>query len=209
MSETITGSHALRFFILFNNYHSGSGPWGESAVLEFVPPFILRWWGESAFLIALPILLFIATVGLIVSFLFTYSEYFIILKSHRVIVSMKESAILVLANLRKTFLIFILILLIGSRAILNVLLILLIPLGVVLIMSYLATTLLHTVGIIISTIFAIGILLVSSYLMGLFNVFSTAVWVFTFSALTDKGEIATKDVDIGGGEVEKEKSTEA
>jgi len=25
-------------FILFNNYHNGSGPWGESAVLEFVPP---------------------------------------------------------------------------------------------------------------------------------------------------------------------------
>ena len=25
-------------FILFNNYHSGSGVWGESAVLEFVPP---------------------------------------------------------------------------------------------------------------------------------------------------------------------------
>jgi len=25
-------------FILFNNYQSGSGPWGESAVLEFVPP---------------------------------------------------------------------------------------------------------------------------------------------------------------------------
>ena len=24
--------------ILFNNYHSGSGPWGESAVLEFIPP---------------------------------------------------------------------------------------------------------------------------------------------------------------------------
>ena len=25
-------------FILFNNYHIGAGPWGESAVLEFVPP---------------------------------------------------------------------------------------------------------------------------------------------------------------------------
>lgn len=25
-------------FILFNNYHSGSGPWGESAVLEFILP---------------------------------------------------------------------------------------------------------------------------------------------------------------------------
>ena len=25
-------------FILFNNYHSGAGPWGESAVLEFVLP---------------------------------------------------------------------------------------------------------------------------------------------------------------------------
>jgi len=32
------GSPGENNFILFNNYHSGSGPWGESAVLEFVPP---------------------------------------------------------------------------------------------------------------------------------------------------------------------------
>ncbi len=161
--------------------------------------FILRWWGPNIFFIGLPILLFIATVGLIASFLFTYSEYFIILKDHRVIESMKESAILVLSNLRKTFLIFILIMLIGARAILNVLLILLIPFGVVLITSYLATTYLHTIGIILSSLFAIGILMVSSYLMGLFNVFATAVWVFTYAALTEKRQHMVKDVDIGGG----------
>ena len=34
--------------------------------------FILRWWGESIFFVTLPILLFIAMAGLIISFLFTY-----------------------------------------------------------------------------------------------------------------------------------------
>ena len=29
-------------FILFNNYHMGMGPWGESAVLEFIPPVDLN-----------------------------------------------------------------------------------------------------------------------------------------------------------------------
>jgi len=32
------GSPGENHFILFNNYYNGSGPWGESAVLEFIPP---------------------------------------------------------------------------------------------------------------------------------------------------------------------------
>ena len=168
--------------------------------------FILRWWGESVFFMFLPILLFIAMVGLIASFLFTYSEYFIILEDKRLIKSIGESVILVIANLRKTILIFILILLIGARVILNVILILFIPLGVVLFASYFATVFLHAVGIAIISIFALAILIVASYLMGLFNVFTTAVWVFSFAVLVDKSKPPIKDVDLGeeNGEMEAE-----
>ena len=56
--------------------------------------------------------------------LYSYAEYFIVLDDHRLIKSISESVILVIANLRKTILIFILMLLIGARIILNVLLIL-------------------------------------------------------------------------------------
>lgn len=167
--------------------------------------FILRWWGENVLFIALPILLFIATVGLVASFLFTYSEYFIVLENHRLIQSMKESAILVISNLRKTILVLILMLLIGARIILNVILVLFIPMGIAVLTSYFATVFLSTAGIVIMSIVSFGILLVAAYLMGLFNVFTTAVWVFTFAVLLDKEVPAMSEIDLGQEEKSSEK----
>jgi hypothetical protein len=148
--------------------------------------FILRWWGENVFFVALPILLFIAMVGLIINFLFTYAEYFIIFEDKKLIRSLMESTILVISNLRKTFLMFILVLLISARVIINVLLILLIPMLVVVLSSYFASVFWGTVSLIIIGVFGLAVVMVSSYLLGLFHVFTTAVWVITFSVLTDK-----------------------
>jgi len=155
--------------------------------------FILRWWGENIFFMALPILLFIAMAGLIISFLFTYTEYFIILHNHGITKALMESCILVIANLRKTILVFVLMMLIGVRIVLNVLLVLLIPMMVVVVTSYLATVFLSTFGMVFIGLAGFGILIVSSYLMGLFHIFATAVWVLTFAALTERGEVAKQD----------------
>lgn len=203
--EPITGSLEIgirRFFPMFE-FALITGSF--SIITLFTESsFVLRWWGENIFFIILPILLFIAAVGLIFSFLLAYSEYFIVLEDKGLIKSMMESVVLVIANLRKTFLIFMLILLIGARVILNVILILFIPLGVVLLGGYFATTFLHIVGIVIISILGLAVLLVASYLMGLFNVFSTAVWVFTYVVLVEKSRPHLKDEDLGGGKTEEE-----
>jgi hypothetical protein len=109
---------------------------------------------------------------------------------------MKESAILVISNLRKTILIFILILLIGARIILNLVLVLLIPMLLVLLTGWYATQFFHTVGIVIIGLLGFGIIIMSSYLMGLFNVFSTAVWVLTYGALIEHRNPSIKDEEI-------------
>jgi len=159
--------------------------------------FILRWWGENIFFVALPILLFIAMAGLIINFLFTYVEYYIVLENKSLMKSLMESPILVIANLRKTFLVFVLMVLIGARIILNVLLVLLIPMLVVVLTSYLATIFLSTIGLILIGITAFAILLVSSYLLGLFQIFATAVWVLTFDQLTQRhGDASTMKAHV-------------
>ena len=59
-------------------------------------------------------------------------------------------------------------------------------------------------------IFSLAVLVVTSYLMGLFNVFSTAVWVFTYSALAEKTQPDIKDikdVDLEEGKVENKELT--
>ena len=151
--------------------------------------FILRWWGEKVLLVALTFLLFIAMVGLIINFLFTYTEYFIVLQKKPLIRSIMDSSILVVANLRKTILVFVLMLLIGARIILNVLLVLLIPMLVVFLMTYFATFFSSGLGLVLIGLFGLTILIVSSYLLGLFQIFATAVWVLTFEELTsDKPE---------------------
>jgi hypothetical protein len=150
--------------------------------------FILRWWGENIFFAALPVLLFIAMAGLIINFIFTYAEYFIVLRNHGITKSIMESAILVIANLRKTFLVFVLMMLIGVRIILNVLLVLMIPMLVVVLTTYFDTIFLSTVGMVLIGLAGLAILIVSSYLLGLFHIFATAVWVLTFAELTEKPE---------------------
>jgi hypothetical protein len=157
--------------------------------------FILRWWGESIFFVFLPILLFVAMAGLIINFLFTYSEYYIVLEDKSLIRSIMDSTVLVIANLRKTILIFVLMMLIGARVILNVLLVLLIPMLVVAASSYLAGIFLSTFGFIVIGIFGFAILIVSSYLLGLFHIFATAVWVLTFAELTRHSEPVKEEGD--------------
>ena len=146
--------------------------------------------GENIFFVALPILLFVAMAGLIISFLFTYSEYYIVLRDYSLVKSIMESAILVIANLKKTILVFVLMLLIGARIVLNVLLVLLIPMMVVGVTSYLATIFLSTLGMVFIGLVGFAILIVSSYLLGLFHIFATAVWVLTFAELTERGSVS-------------------
>lgn len=184
-----------RFFPMFE-FALLTGSFGITTIFT-ESSFILRWWGENIFFVALPVLLFVVMVGLIISFLFTYAEYYIVLEDKPLIRSVMDSTILVISNLRKTFLIFILMLLISVRVILNVLLVLLIPMMVVILTSYFATVFWHVVGFVLIGIFGLGVLCVSSYLFGLFNVFATAVWVLTFSILVNKGKPVIEDVDLG------------
>lgn len=166
--------------------------------------FILRWWGENVFFVALPILLFIAMVGLIISFLFTYAEYFIVLHNKSIIKSLMESAIMVISNLRKTFLIFVLIILISARIILNVLLILIIPMFVVILTSYFSSVFFSILGFVLIGIVALAVLVISSYLLGLFHIFTTGVWVLTFSFLATKGQFKIEDDDLSQENGKKE-----
>lgn len=150
--------------------------------------FILRWWGVNVFLVALPMLIFISIIGLIITFLFTYAQYYIVLQDSSLIGSIKESVILVLSNFRKTILIFLLMLLIGVRVVLNVVLVLLIPMGMVALGSFFSHIFSSIIILSLLGAVALALLLVSSYLFGLFHIFSTAVWVLTFAVLARKAQ---------------------
>ncbi len=166
--------------------------------------FILRWWGENVFFFALPILLFIAIIGFVVSFLFTYAEYYIVLHNQRLMKAIMNSVILVIANLRKTILVLILMLLIGARIILNVILVLLIPMFIIGSTTFLATVVWWKIGLAIAGVVGLALILVAAYLFGLFHVFAATVWVLTFNLLAEKSQTIIQDEDLGTIEEKKD-----
>jgi hypothetical protein len=163
--------------------------------------FILRWWGENIFFLALPVLLFVAMVGLVLNFLFTYAEFYIVLEKKPIIRAFMDSTILVISNLRRTFLIFVLILLISVRIILNVILVLLIPMLIVFLSTYFTSFLSSTLGWSLIGVFGLLIVGVSSYLLALFHIFTTSVWVLTFAIISGKEKEKIHDVDLATDEV--------
>lgn len=148
--------------------------------------FILRNLGPGALQTLLPVFISAAVVGLALTLLFTYSEFFIVLDKKPVLRSMGRSAKLVVLSWQHTFLIVILMLVIGLRILINIIAVLLVPALLFFSAGFLATLTLTKIGIAIGSVVALFVLFVASYFTGILNVFANAVWTFTFLELMDE-----------------------
>lgn len=162
--------------------------------------FVLRNLGLSLFGVLLPFFILFAFLSLLLTLLFTYSDLFIVIDDDGVFESMKKSAKLVIMNWKHTFLISLLMLMIGVRIIIQALLVFLIPAVIILIAGLLATVTLPITGIIVGGVLgAIGLIL-ASYLNGIVDVFSYTVWTLTFLELSSERETSAREAfsdDIG------------
>lgn len=145
--------------------------------------FIVRNLGTNALKTLLPIFIAAGMVGFILTLLFTYSEFFIVLDKKPVLKSMGRSAKLVIMSWQHTFLIGILMLIIGLRIIINILAVLLVPALLVFSVGFLATVTLTKIGIVIGLFISFAGLLTASYFTGILNIFANAVWTFTYLEL--------------------------
>ena len=145
--------------------------------------FILRNLGPGAIAILLPVFIAAVIIGLILTLLFTYSEFFIVLDKRPVLRAMGRSAKLVVLSWQHTFLIAILMLIIGLRVIINIVAVMLVPALLFFAAGLLATFTLTTVGIAIGIVLSLIGLFVASYFTGILNVFANAVWTFTYLEL--------------------------
>ena len=139
---------------------------------------ILRKLGVESWLFVLIGFLFF--VGIIFSFLFIYAQNFIVLENRDLIPAFTGSAKLVISNFRKTFLMWLLILLISIRVIINVVLIFFVPALVAFLANFFVSTVALTIGIILAIGVGIIVLGLAAYLSGVLHVFTTAAWTLTF-----------------------------
>lgn len=148
--------------------------------------FVLRNLGPDAMGTLLPVFIVAAIVALILMLLFTYSEFFIVLDKKPVLRSMGRSAKLVILSWQHTFLIAILMAIIGLRVIINIVAVLLVPALLIFSAGFLAMMALTQVGVIIGIILSCIGLFVASYFTGILNVFANAVWTYTYLALMEE-----------------------
>lgn len=148
--------------------------------------FVLRNLGPGALQTLLPVFIIATIVGLILTLLFTYSEFFIVLDKKPVLRSMGRSAKLVVLSWQHTLLIAILMLIIGLRIIVNILAVLLVPALLFFSAGLLATVTLTKIGIAIGVVVSLLGLFVATYFTGILNLFANTVWTFTFLELMNE-----------------------
>lgn len=156
--------------------------------------FVLRNLGPAIFKLLLPVFILFILVSLLLTLLFTYSDFYIVIDGDGVFDSMKKSGKLVITNWKHTFLITILMILIGIRIVIQAIMVFLIPMLIVLISGYVATITLPVTGIIIGGIVGLIALFIAAYLNGIVDIFSYTVWTFTFLDLTSQEEISAREV---------------
>lgn len=151
--------------------------------------FVLRNLGTGWMKILFPVFILAAIIGFILTLLFTYSDFFIVLEKKSILRSMGGSAKLVILSWQHTFIIAILMLLIGLRIIFNIIAVLLVPALLFFATGLFATITLTTVGIAVGVIISLIGLFVAAYFTGILNLFSNTVWTFTFLELRDEKRI--------------------
>jgi len=130
----------------------------------------------------------IFVVGLVLYVLFTFSEYYIVIDNEKVMSSIVKSCTLVILNLQQTFMLVLLMLIIGIRIIIQLVLVIIIPAIVIVGLGYFASTSLSGYSLLILVGFSGLLLILASYLAAVVYVFSVAVWTFTFLDFTSKDE---------------------
>lgn len=150
--------------------------------------FVLRNFGPQSFSVFGVIFAIIFVVAMVLTLLFTYSEYYIVIDRKGVFSSMLASGGLVIRQLHHTLFMLLLMVIISARIIINILVALMIPVLVVGPIFFFASMTMTIIGVVIGTVVGIIALYFASYFLGIFHVFATAVWTFTFLELTTQEE---------------------
>lgn len=148
--------------------------------------FVVRNFGLESLTVFGWILAIILIVGLLLTLLFTYAEYYIVIDKKGVFSSIMNSGGLVMRQLHHTLFMFLLMAIISIRIVINLLVALLIPALVIAPIVFFASFAWTVVGVVVGSIVGLIAFYFAAYFLGIFHVFATAVWTFTFMELTDE-----------------------
>lgn len=184
--------HGMMAFLPLLEYHLLIKTFSFFSILIEMS-FVLRNLGPVLFKILLPLFILLIIIGFILTLLFTYTDFYIVIDNEPIFSAMRKSAKMVIMHWKYTFLISILMLIIGLRIIIQVVMVFLIPALIVLITGYLATVTLPVTGVIVGGVVGLVALIAAAYLTGIVEIFSYTVWTYTFLAVTQEKELTARD----------------
>ncbi|MFA6917645.1 MAG: hypothetical protein WC285_02285 [Candidatus Gracilibacteria bacterium] len=155
--------------------------------------FVVRNLGPAIFQFLLPVFIIFIFISFLLTLLFTFTDFFIVVDDKRVFDSMKGSGKLVITHWQSTFLVTILMIIIGVRIVIQAFIVLAIPGIIILISGYIAAIALQITGLIVAFVIGGIALIAASYLNGIVDIFSYSVWTFTFLELTSEKELSARE----------------
>lgn len=187
-------NYGLLSFLLLFEYRLLIQTFSVTSVFSTIA-FTLRIMGWGIMTTIVPIMIFIAVLGVVLALFLTYTEFFIVIDGEKVFKSMTNSFSLVIKNLEETLLVTILMLIIGLRIIIQILFVLLIPVFVIGGVYLMTLANLPHLGIVVGALMGLIGLVVAAYLTGIIHTFTVIVWTFTFLKLTEAGELNAREGD--------------
>lgn len=191
--------HGIMSFLPLFEYHLLIKTFSFFSILIEMS-FVVRNLGPAIFKFLMPVFIIFIFISLLLTLLFTYTDFFIVIDRKRVFESMKESGKLVITHWQSTFLITILMIIIGVRIVIQAFLVLAIPGIIILVSGYIATMTLPVTGVIVGLVIGAIVLVIAAYLNGVVDIFSYSVWTFTFLALTSEKELSARDHEVADTE---------
>lgn len=192
--------HGIMSFLPLFEYHLLIKTFSFFSILIEMS-FVVRNLGPAIFKFLLPAFIIFVFISLLLTLLFTYTDFYIVIDDKKVFNSMKESGKLVITNWQSTFLITILMIIIGVRIIIQAFIVLAIPGIIILVSGYIATVALPVTSVIIGLVLGGIGLIFASYLNGVVDIFSYTVWTFTFLELTSEKQLSARDTGSAGEEI--------
>lgn len=175
--------------------------------------FVLRNFGTEVFRLIVPVFIVATVVGFVMAFLFTYTQFYLVIDRKGVFAAIGNSVRLVVLHWQQTLLMLILMLLIGVRIVVNVLFVLAVPIVIVALAEYFFSLAMVKVAIVVGSALGLVALYFSAWFSGILEVFSNAVWTFTFLELTSEKELPKRELEgariIEGHQPEEPRETSA
>ena len=175
------------FFELFE-LNAVLGPFQFLTITFFLLTFY-RIFHDSLFKLFFPVIIVYIILSFFINMFTAFSPYFVVCEKDGFGASIKRSIALVFLNFGRTFAVILLMLLVNFRIIINVLVILGVPFGLLIALTYFASSAWLGFAIFIAIVIGVVAIGFAAYLTAVIEVFSVAVWERTFTTLTEEQKL--------------------